>query len=111
MGATLTNSQIATLTNINERPGKHTVVAIGLDYATALEPLATSRSRMASAGPPRRQRPSGSVSAQLRSDMEFSRGMLLAATTQCADQPEPHPGSQSGAVPRLTMARRGRNRS
>ena len=35
--ATLTASQAATLCHINERPGKVLVVAVGADYAAALE--------------------------------------------------------------------------
>lgn len=37
MTATLTQSQIATLTHINERPGKVSVFAVGFDYAAALQ--------------------------------------------------------------------------
>lgn len=78
MGATLTNSQIATLTNINERPGKHTVVAIGLDYATALESAGYITIKNGKCWPTAAAAPfKGRSPAQLRSDMEFSRGMLL----------------------------------
>lgn len=35
--ATLTPSQIATLGNINERPGRLSVAAVGFDYAATLE--------------------------------------------------------------------------
>lgn len=37
MPATLTNSQIATLCNINERPGRLSVAAVGFEYAAALQ--------------------------------------------------------------------------
>ena len=74
----LTPSQIATLTNINERPGKHSTIAIGLDYAAALESMGYITIKKGKCWPTAAAAPfKGRSPAQLRHDMEFSRGLLL----------------------------------
>ena len=78
MSTTLTPSQIATLTNINERPGKHTVIAIGVDYAAALEAAGYITIRNGKCWPTAAAAPfKGRSPAQLRHDLGLARAALL----------------------------------
>ena len=78
MSTTLTPSQIATLTNINERPGKHSTVAIGLDYAAALEAAGYITIKNGKCWPTAAAAPfKGRSPAQLRHDLSMARVALL----------------------------------
>ena len=78
MPATLTNSQIATLCNINERPGRLSVAAVGFEYAAALQAAGYITIKKGKCWPTAAATPfKGRSPAQLRHDMEMSRGLLL----------------------------------
>jgi len=76
--ATLTPSQIATLTAINEQPGKHSTIAIGLDYATALESAGYITIKKGKCWPTAAAAPfKGRSPAQVRHGVEMARAALL----------------------------------
>lgn len=74
----LTPSQIATLGNINERPGKHTVAAIGFDYAAALEAAGYITIKGGKCWPTEKAAPfKGRTPAEVRAGMAEARATLI----------------------------------
>jgi hypothetical protein len=75
---TLSTSQIATLRNVNERPGKLSVAAIGADYASALETAGYVMVRNGRVHPTAKAAPYvGRSAAALRDAEQDARSALL----------------------------------
>jgi hypothetical protein len=74
----LTPSQIATLGNINERPGRLSVVAVGFDYAAALQSAGYITIKGGKCYPTAAAAPfKGRSPAQVRADMVEARATLI----------------------------------